>query len=138
MRSFIVVLLVLMVGETLAQKKVIQDIEASVTALETEAHMSFLASNEMRGRDTGSREIDIAANYIRTQLKISGAKPVKGDTTYFQQVELEKLIPATGASLAVGSDVFKLKDDLLYMSGSSALIEGEMVFVGYGTPADFE
>ena len=138
MRSFIVVLLVLMVGETLAQKKVIQDIEASVTALETEAHMSFLASNEMRGRDTGSREIDIAANYIRTQLKISGAKPVKGDTTYFQQVELEKLIPATGASLAVGSDVFKLKDDLLYMSGSSALIEGEMIFVGYGTPADFE
>ena len=41
----------------------------SVTAAEVEAHLSFLASDEMRGRNTGSPEIDIAANYIATQFK---------------------------------------------------------------------
>jgi hypothetical protein len=138
MRAFIVGICVLTVVNVLAQRKVVQDIESSVTALETEAHMSFLASNEMRGRDTGSPEIEIAANYIRTQLKIFGAKPVKGDSTYFQTVGMEKLIPATAASLSVGSDVFKLRDDLLYMRGGSTTIEGEIVFVGYGTVADFE
>ena len=60
----------------------------------------------MRGRDTGSPEIDIAASYISTQLRIFGAKPVKGDTNYFQEVRLEKIIPATSASLTIGDGCF--------------------------------
>jgi len=121
-----------------AQKKVIQQVEESVTASESEAHLSFLASNEMRGRDTGSPEIDIAANYISTQLKIYGAKPVTGSSTYFQDVLLEKIASATQATLTLGNDSYKLKDDLLYLGGGSVAIEGEIVFVGYGTKADFE
>src|SRR5688572_28807950 len=100
-----------------AQKKVIQQVEESVTASESEAHLSFLASNEMRGRDTGSPEIDIAANYISTQLKIYGAKPVTGSSTYFQDVLLEKIASATQATLTLGNDSYKLKDDLLYLGG---------------------
>ena len=100
--------------------------------------MSFLASDEMRGRDTGSPEIEIAANYISTQLKIFGVKPVQGDSNYFQEVRLEKIIPATSASLSVGSDVFKLKDDLLYINGGNTALDGEMIFIGYGSSADFE
>ena len=121
-----------------AQRKVIENVTSSVTALESEAHMSFLASDEMRGRDTGSPEIDIAANYISTQLRIFGAKPVQGDSNYFQEVRLEKIIPATSASLTVGTDVFKSKDDLLYINGGSAALDAEMIFVGYGSSADFE
>ena len=138
MRSIILVFLICTVGNTFAQRKVIQSITSSITALESEAHLSFLASDEMRGRDTGSPEIEIAAKYISTQLKIFGAKPVPGDTTYFQEVRLEKIVPATLASLTVGPDAFKLKDDLIYISGGSALLDVEMIFVGYGSTADFE
>lgn len=138
MRNIILVFLLLIAGSSFAQRKVIQLIEQSVTALGSEAHLSFLASDEMRGRDTGSPEIDIAANYISAQLKIFGAKPVRGDTSYFQAVRLERILPATAASLTVGSDVFKLKDDLIYISGGSTALEGEMIFVGYGSTADFE
>jgi hypothetical protein len=132
------IFLSLTVGIAHAQKKVIQQVEQLVTARESEAHLSFLASDEMRGRNTGSPEIEIAANYISAQLKIHGAKPVNGSATYFQDVMLEKLAPATQATLTLGTDVYKLKDDLLYYGGGSAAIEGEIVFVGYGSQSDFE
>ncbi len=129
---------VLIAADSFAQRKVIQLIEESVTSLESEAHLSFLASDEMRGRDTGSPEIDIAAKYISTQLKIFGVEPVKGDTSYFQEVHLDKIVPATSATLTVGEDVFKLIDDLLYISGNSVVLDGDVIFVGYGLTTDFE
>ena len=121
-----------------AQKKIIQKIEESVNAREIEAHLTFLCSDDMRGRDTGSREIDIAANYITSQLKIFGARPVQNDTSYFQQVLLEKITAPRRVSLVVGADSFKLKDDLLYLAGSSAALDGDIIFVGFGSNADFE
>lgn len=124
--------------EALAQKKVVQQVETSVTARESEAHLKFLASDEMRGRDTGSPEIDIAANYISTQLHIFGAKPVAGNNGFFQEVKLKKLVPAKNVSLTIGTDDFKPGEDLAYMNGGSVSIEGDLVFVGYGSPADFE
>ena len=138
MRVIILVVVMLIVEGATAQRKVIESVKSSVNALESEAHLTFLASDEMRGRDTGSPEIDIAANYISTQLRIFGAKPVQGDSNFFQDVRLEKIIPATYASLTVGSDVFKSKDDLLYINGGTAALDAEMIFVGYGSSADFE
>lgn len=138
MRTLITVFLMVLVGYAFGQRKIIQQVKESVTVLESEAHLTFLASDEMRGRDTGSPEIDIAANYLRTQLKIFGAKPVPGDTSFFQRVPLDKIVPAETASFIVGSDSFKLKDDLLYISGGSTSLNGDIVFVGYGSPADFE
>ncbi|HEX6224100.1 MAG TPA: M28 family peptidase [Chryseolinea sp.] len=138
MRGIILFLLVMTAAGASAQKKIIDGIKGSVTALESEAHMSFLASDEMRGRDTGSPEIEIAANYISTQLKIYGVKPVLGDSNYFQDVRLEKIVPATTASFSVGSDVLKLKDDLLYINGGNTALDGEIIFIGYGSAAEFE
>jgi hypothetical protein len=92
----------------------------------------------MRGRDTGSPEIEIAANYLASQLKIYGATTVQNDTSYFQQVLLQKLIAPKSALLVVGLDSFKLKEDMLYLSGGSVALNGDIVFVGFGTDADFE
>src|SRR5688572_31423979 len=102
MRTLITVFLMVLVGYAFGQRKIIQQVKESVTVLESEAHLTFLASDEMRGRDTGSPEIDIAANYLRTQLKIFGAKPVPGDTSFFQRVPLDKIVPAETASFIVG------------------------------------
>src|SRR5688500_2128981 len=112
MRALLTVFFMVLVGYTFGQRKIVQQVKESVTATESEAHLTFLASNEMRGRDTGSPEIDIAANYLRTQLKIYGATPVPDDTSFFQTVPLDKILPAETASLIIGSDSFKLKDDL--------------------------
>lgn len=136
--SILLILFFISIGLLSAQKKVTNKINQMVNATEVEAHLSFLAADEMRGRNTGSAEIDIAANYIAAQFKISGAKPAGGTTSYFQDVQLEKIIPPTEATLTIGSDLFRLKDDLLLYSGGSTLQEKDIIFIGYGTKDDFE
>ena len=138
MRNLVLTILMISALEALAQKKVTQLVQTSVTGRESEAHLRFLASDEMRGRDTGSPEIDIAANYISTQLYISGAKPVPGSASFFQEVKLKKVTSARNVSLTIGSDSFKVGEDLAYMNGGSVSLDGDLVFVGYGSSADFE
>ncbi|MBC8063236.1 MAG: hypothetical protein H7Y17_00275, partial [Chlorobia bacterium] len=45
--------------------------------------MRFFASDEMRGRDTPSPELDIAALWISAQFEQAGLEPV-GKDGYFQ------------------------------------------------------
>src|SRR5258705_13528555 len=47
------------------------------------AHVKYLASPEMRGRATGSPELEKAADYIAGQFRAIGLKPVDG-RSYFQ------------------------------------------------------
>lgn len=138
MRNLIMAILMAAALDTLAQRKVVQQVERSVNAVESEAHLKFLASDEMRGRDTGSPEIDIAANYISTQFRIYGAKPVGGNSSFFQDVKLKKVVPAKNVSLTIGTDSLKVGEDLAYMNGESVSVNGDLVFVGYGSSADFE
>lgn len=139
MRNLTFLILFFLINWSLsAQKKVLSKINQSVSLTEVEAHLSFLAADEMRGRYTGSSEIDMAANYLAAQLKIFGIKPATGLTGYFQDVYLEKFTSPTAAEFTVGSDLFKLNDDILFMSGGATALEKDIVFVGYGTTDDFE
>src|SRR5437016_12956173 len=42
------------------------------------SHIKYLASPEMRGRGTGSPELEKAADYIAGQFRAIGLKPVEG------------------------------------------------------------
>ena len=46
-------------------------------------HLSFLASDLLEGRDTPSRGLDLAGEYIAAQFRRAGLEPV-GDDGYFQ------------------------------------------------------
>ena len=50
--------------------------------------VSFLASDLLEGRDTPSRGLDIAGEYIASQFRRLGLEPV-GDDGYFQTVVLK-------------------------------------------------
>jgi len=47
------------------------------------AHVSFLASDALEGRDTPSRGLEVAAEYIASRFRAAGLEPVGGDG-YFQ------------------------------------------------------
>lgn len=47
-------------------------------------HISFLASDKMKGRELGSPEIDKAADYIASKFEEYGLLPGSDDGTYFQ------------------------------------------------------
>ena len=44
------------------------------------AHIKYLASPELKGRATGSPELEKAAGYISSQFQSFGVKPVPGST----------------------------------------------------------
>jgi len=76
------------------------------------AHVTFLSSDLLEGRDTPSRGLDIAAQYIATQLRLIGVEPASPDG-YFQNID-------TGPSAQNVAGV---------LTGSDALLRDEYVVV---------
>ncbi|MCI0620620.1 MAG: hypothetical protein L0387_02940 [Acidobacteria bacterium] len=55
----------------------------SLSANSLRGHLSFIASDLLEGRDSPSRGLDLAAEYIAAQFRRAGLEPV-GDDGYFQ------------------------------------------------------
>ncbi|GAB3708581.1 M20/M25/M40 family metallo-hydrolase [Spirosoma flavus] len=109
--------------------------EFSMARTDVEAHMRFLASDELQGRRTGEPGNRVAARYIAEQFRQLGLKPaatLEGKSDYFQPVTLEKVKAATSASLLIGKDTLKLGKDLVVMAGDPTDVTGEVIYVGYG------
>ena len=57
-----------------------------ISADSMRGHLSFLASDLLEGRDTPSRGLDLAAEYIAAQFRAIGLEPAGGDG-YFQNAD---------------------------------------------------
>src|SRR5712671_265311 len=54
-----------------------------ISAQSLKGHLSFLSSDLLEGRDTPSRGLDLAAEYIASEFRRAGLKSA-GDDGYFQ------------------------------------------------------
>ncbi|WKN46232.1 M28 family peptidase [Tunicatimonas pelagia] len=109
-----------------------------VNQSQVEAHVRFLASDELKGRDTGSPELDIAAQYIASYFQGYGVQPLDSANSYFQPVSLFNESPPTAATLSFQGEEFQLVKDMLLLAGDSLSKESPTVFVNYGMPEDLE
>jgi Zn-dependent M28 family amino/carboxypeptidase len=90
-----------------------------ITANSLRGDVSFLASDLLEGRDTPSRGLDIAGEYIASQFRRLGLEPA-GDGGYFQSVVLrpedtDSLKSRNVAGILRGSDP-RLKDTYVVLS----------------------
>jgi hypothetical protein len=103
------------------------------------ADVEFLASDNLEGRDTGSRGHAIAADYVASQFRAIGLEPAGEKGGWFQQVPFRrasydqppKLTLTIGGKpvlLEVGKDV-GLRPSV---SAKSRRLTAGFVFVGYG------
>jgi hypothetical protein len=69
-----------------------QQISDHLTANSLIADVSFLASDALEGRDTPSKGLDIAAEYIAAQFRRAGLEPA-GDDGYFQTAPFASVTP---------------------------------------------
>ena len=106
--------------------------EFSFTRAEVEAHVRFLASDELEGRRTGEKGNWTAARYIAEQFRQLGLKPAGDQGDYFQRINFEKIGAATSAMMLVGKDTLKLGKELVVMAGKPTDVSGEVMYVGYG------
>lgn len=67
------------------------------------ANLRFFSSDEMRGRDTPSSELDIAANWIASEFEKAGLAPM-GKDGYFQVTTFRDKPVKNVAGLLKGSD----------------------------------
>src|SRR6266436_10019077 len=97
------------------------------------AHVKFLAAENMRGRATGSPELEKAAAYIAKQFKADGLQPLDGKS-YLQAFPV-----TTNARLGTGNRFeysdggkttkLKFEDDFIpFNFSSSAKVSGSVVF----------
>jgi hypothetical protein len=71
----------------------VQEALGHIRATSLRGDLSFLASDLLEGRDSPSRGLDIAAEYIAAQFRIAGLEPgVRGD--YFQNARMVTVEPS--------------------------------------------
>lgn len=102
------------------------------------AHIGFLASDELKGRDTGSPELKIAAKYIESRFVEYGVKMTAGSDSYFQPVPMKKTSPPASGFIEIKDDSYRFKDDFLLLEGSNVDISGNVAFVDFGTEKDLK
>ncbi|WP_417704801.1 M28 family metallopeptidase [Rheinheimera aquimaris] len=115
-------------------------VQPAASAKAIEAHMQFLASDELAGRETGSKEHEIASLYIATQLQALGLLPAGENGSYFQRVPLRKARLAQDSArftLHVDGKDTELSYPKAFFTGPSMQypqtdVTAPLVFVGYG------
>ncbi|SNY46442.1 Zn-dependent amino- or carboxypeptidase, M28 family [Arsukibacterium tuosuense] len=104
------------------------------------AHLQFLASDELEGRDTGSRGHQIASNYIASQFQALGLAPAGDNNSYFQQVPLRSARlqqESVKLSFQRGDQTRQLSYPQQFFSGATigqteVAVTAPLVFVSYG------
>ncbi len=115
---------------TVAEKKMAENI----TAAQLKDYLYFVASDEMEGRDTPSRGLDLTAKFIGTMLSRWNFKPAGDDGTFYQKIALVTESPdAVNSMLKVGGQNFKYGEDFFLVSGgSNEMIGAPLVYGGGG------
>lgn len=105
----------------------------AITAAQLQDYLTFIAADELEGRDTPSRGLNTAAKFIATNLSRWGFKPAGDDGTYFQRIALMKTtIDSAQSFLAINGQRFRFGNDFLANTSSGAgTASGPLIYVGH-------
>jgi hypothetical protein len=97
------------------------------------SYMSFFASDELQGRETGTTSNDAAALYISTNLMRLGLSGIPGTKSYFQEIPMQRLISKNVIKCPSGNKIYTTDSLMLFMSPTMDLeASAPIVFAGYG------
>ncbi|MBW8327476.1 MAG: M20/M25/M40 family metallo-hydrolase [Prolixibacteraceae bacterium] len=106
--------------------------QPEVTVGELKKHISYLASDGLKGRRTGTEGDSLAAEYIRTELREMGFVPLHSNG--FQRFRVtDKIIYGPANSLILNGAALKPDSDFApFAFSQNDSFKGEIVFAGYG------
>jgi Peptidase family M28 len=104
----------------------------TISANQIRDYLTFIASDEMEGRDTPSRGLDTTAKFLALNLAHWGFKPAGDEGSFFQRIELRRdradsgqtKVEYGGRTLTAGTDYLP--------AGGSGTVTGQLVFAGTG------
>ncbi|MES2288867.1 MAG: M28 family peptidase [Pseudomonadota bacterium] len=111
-----------------------QQLDTVITPAAMRAHIEFLASDALEGRETGKRGYDVAAQYVASEMLGAGLQPV-GKEGWFQVVPFKSLLVDDAASrLTIAGQSYTNRKDVILSAGrngGSETIEGPVIFGGF-------
>ena len=104
----------------------------TISANQIRDYLTFIASDEMEGRDTPSRGLDTTAKFLAMSLSRWGYKPAGDAPSFFQRIDLQRnradsgqtKVEYSGRTLTAGTDYIPV--------GGSGNIGAQLVFAGTG------
>ncbi|NBB76611.1 MAG: hypothetical protein GVY02_04455, partial [Bacteroidetes bacterium] len=144
-------LLLSLSGVTNAQTQTIDTYNAKlyefgsiITADFLKSHMSALAHDSLRGRDTGTEGLKKAARYLSNYYQNLGVAPAGDEGSYYQFFDLNSTVTDSlvyktyrnddGEQVLINHSAEKegVRSDYIRMFGGSVPIEADIVFAGFG------
>ena len=117
---------------------------ASTAVARTEAiraHMTFLASDSLEGRATGTRGYRIAAEYVAAQYELAGVEP-GANGGWYQDVPFRETVPSADSTITFtgkgGTATLRNFVDFTSYGDplkAESVVEGDVVFAGFGVTA---
>ncbi|HSL72028.1 MAG TPA: M20/M25/M40 family metallo-hydrolase [Longimicrobiales bacterium] len=107
----------------------------TITAADVRTHIAYLASDELKGRNTPSPGLELAAEYIANEFKMLGLRPAGDSGTYVQRFPYEhRELRASGAraELRAGSWSKPLTyvADFFVLPSRRDSVSGSILYVG--------
>ena len=103
-----------------------------ISAQQLKDYLYFVASDEMEGRDTPSRGLDITAKFLATNLSRWGLKPGGDNGTFFQRIAMQRVkLDAATTRLEINGQSFAFGEDLLAQPVSGTAT-APLIYVGHG------
>ena len=118
---------------------------AQISENDLKGWLSYLASDELQGRQVFTEGYGRATQYIADQLKGFGVKPIGENGTYFQPVKLRGYKVTRNSTVTIEANgqsrTFKHGDHVTFgtnSGGKQTLTFNGVEFVGYGLATDYE
>ena len=93
-----------------------------ITADQLKKDLDYLASDELKGRNTDSPGYDMAADYIARRLERAGLQPLGDEGTFFQRYVIREIqADAANAYVEIDGKRLKLGDDFVVRSLTGAM-----------------
>ncbi len=104
----------------------------TISANQIRDYLTFIASDEMEGRDTPSRGLDLTAKFLAMNLSRWGFKPAGDNGSFFQRIDLRRdRADSAQTKVEYGERTLTVGTDYL-PAGGSGTVSGQLVFAGSG------
>ena len=131
-KTFTLTIIIAFAAQVIAQS-ILPKVEHIVDENSVKGSLTFLASDELRGRDTGSEGLEAAGAYISAAFVGWGIDTMKGMDGYYQHVPFRTFDPPREANLSVDGKVLEFGNDFIVINGGKFDASSPVVNVGYGS-----
>lgn len=109
-----------------------QTADQSITGKEILKHARYLASYELKGRETFTEGQYEAARYIAKEFEKYGTKTLTKSQDYYQHFEMECVEVIPPSTFEMNGKTYSEREDFRVAAVGGGGIESEVVFIGYG------